>query len=58
MKIATLLFCASLALVGCGADEPEGALDNVQENPQEHYNTATDPAGPRETTSPNETDSR
>lgn len=55
MKLAAVLLCASVgvALAGCSpdADEPS-AMDNVQDNPQEYHNTATEPAGPRELSPP------
>ncbi len=37
----------ALSLTGCSPEE-ESALDNNSRNQQEHQNTATDPAGPRE----------
>lgn len=41
----------ALWLTGCSPEE-ESALDNNSRNQQEHQNTATDPAGPRELSPP------
>lgn len=52
-KVACVLgLGALLALAGCEQAAQDEALENVDENPQEYYNTATDPAGPRELTGP------
>lgn len=41
-----------LALAGCSPEEEESAMDNLDRNQQEYQNTATDPAGPRESSPP------
>ncbi len=43
---------AALLLTGCSPDAEESAMDNNARNQQEHQNTATDPAGPRELSPP------
>lgn len=48
------LACGAL-ITGCSPeDDEEGALGNYEDNPQEYYNTATDPAGPREINPPSD----
>lgn len=43
----------SLLLAACSAeDEEPSALDNNSRNQQEHQNTATDPTGPRQLSTP------
>ncbi|MBA1273592.1 hypothetical protein [Stutzerimonas azotifigens] len=57
MKLGNLALCASLGLllVGCSPDEEEqSSMDNHDNNQQEFQNTATDPAGPRETSPPSD----
>jgi len=51
--LSMLLLAVGLALAGCEDREP-GSLENVEQNPQEYHNTATDPQGPREISPPNE----
>lgn len=55
LKVSTAAGVAMLvlALAGCSPEqEEESALDNLDRNQQEYQNTATDPAGPRETSPP------
>ncbi|QGZ28751.1 hypothetical protein [Stutzerimonas stutzeri] len=42
----------SLMLAACSPDDEPSAMDNNSENQQEYQNTATDPAGPRESSPP------
>ncbi len=50
-SVPVLLAALGLLLLGCEKKDDD-ALRNVNQNPQEYHNTATDPAGPRELTGP------
>lgn len=42
----------SLLLMACSPEDEPSALDNNNRNQQEYQNTATEPAGPGETSPP------
>ncbi|GAB6388496.1 hypothetical protein [Stutzerimonas marianensis] len=53
LYVAVLALPVAAVLAACSQEDDEpSALRNVERNQQEFQNTATDPAGPRETTPP------
>jgi hypothetical protein len=42
----------ALSLIGCSPEDEATSMDNHDRNQQEFQNTATEPAGPRESSPP------